>query len=278
MKTLMMLSSIVLGLTLAPSGVLYASESKKPLERYSAIDESLIPPSESLPAPSYLSVEAQERAAAQAADEDLDAPQQKGVSGQAAGKAALAPAPQELVKSGSTARRTRSAFKATLASAKKTPIPNAAELKRGHFELVPAEHRDSIAGRLRLVEALILDYGRAYDYRLHTTRELEEILDLLRSGKNPPATPAASDQTTEDRAAARFDLRNEARRERQEAQKRGRSSGAGTAQQSVQPAVQVDTPPPAPGPVPQRMYPVDPLDDEPMAPGTVRSADEDAEI
>jgi hypothetical protein len=47
------------------------------------------------------------------------------------------------------------------------------------FESVPHEHVESIAGRLKIVEKLITEYGRAYDYRMHTTQELQAILNQL---------------------------------------------------------------------------------------------------
>jgi hypothetical protein len=43
------------------------------------------------------------------------------------------------------------------------------------------DHRDSIAGRLRIVEELVRTYGRAYEYRAHTTRELQAILENLKT-------------------------------------------------------------------------------------------------
>ena len=55
------------------------------------------------------------------------------------------------------------------------------------FDVVPQGHQDSIAGRLQIVEKLVLEYGRAYDYRAFTTDELSKILfdlDAERSAKS----------------------------------------------------------------------------------------------
>ncbi len=49
------------------------------------------------------------------------------------------------------------------------------------YDPVASDQADSVAGRLKLVERLIRDYGRAYDYRVHTTQELERILNQLDS-------------------------------------------------------------------------------------------------
>lgn len=43
------------------------------------------------------------------------------------------------------------------------------------FDPVPSQHRDSIAARLRIVETLIREHGRAYDYRTLTTQELQAL-------------------------------------------------------------------------------------------------------
>ncbi len=47
------------------------------------------------------------------------------------------------------------------------------------FDSVPHEHVESIARRLKIIEKLIVEYGRAYDYRTHTTQELQAILNDL---------------------------------------------------------------------------------------------------
>lgn len=53
--------------------------------------------------------------------------------------------------------------------------------KRVSYDPIASEHRDSIANRLKLVEILVREYGRAYDYRVLTTQELEAIVADLRN-------------------------------------------------------------------------------------------------
>ncbi len=62
-------------------------------------------------------------------------------------------------------------------AARVAPSPKAA-ISRG-FETVPDPQRDSIAQRLELVERLIRDHGRAYDYRVMTVAQLEKTLAEL---------------------------------------------------------------------------------------------------
>ena len=62
-------------------------------------------------------------------------------------------------------------------------------ITRPSFDPVPENQREPIARRLKLVNALIEKYGRAYDYRVHTARELQDILNQLdasNSRKLPP--------------------------------------------------------------------------------------------
>lgn len=67
------------------------------------------------------------------------------------------------------------------------------------FEQVPAEHVESIAGRIKLVEQILRDYGRAYDYRVMTTRQLQAVLDRLdeQSKAEPDAESSSEDSATE---------------------------------------------------------------------------------
>lgn len=55
------------------------------------------------------------------------------------------------------------------------------------YDPVPSDQIDGMATRLHLVEALIRRHGRAYDYRVHTVRELQAILAKL---ETPPAAPS----------------------------------------------------------------------------------------
>jgi hypothetical protein len=49
----------------------------------------------------------------------------------------------------------------------------------GMFDPVPGASRRTVAERLKLVSILIQKYGRAYDYRVHTIRQLRHILKVL---------------------------------------------------------------------------------------------------
>jgi hypothetical protein len=71
---------------------------------------------------------------------------------------------------------------------------NPANDERG-FEPVAREQVPSLAHRLKLVEKLLRRYGRAYDYRVFTNRELQQLLTTLERGGQPaPAhvAPAAA--------------------------------------------------------------------------------------
>jgi hypothetical protein len=64
------------------------------------------------------------------------------------------------------------------------------------YDVIPEAQRQLIARRFKLVEALLLKYGRAYDYRGHTVRELENELarlDEVSAAKapHPAAAPSA---------------------------------------------------------------------------------------
>lgn len=49
------------------------------------------------------------------------------------------------------------------------------------FEVVPAERREEVMKRLQLCQTLILESGRAYDYRSMKTKDLEKELASLKS-------------------------------------------------------------------------------------------------
>jgi hypothetical protein len=51
--------------------------------------------------------------------------------------------------------------------------------EKGAYTPVPSDQRDSIANRLKLVEQLLRRHGRAYDYRIHTTQDLSQLLTKL---------------------------------------------------------------------------------------------------
>lgn len=80
------------------------------------------------------------------------------------------------------------------AAAEQAPPPRALqaciEPGKGNYDTVIPQGADSVAGRLAIVEDLILRHHRAYDYRIHTTSELRQILDELdRHGDALPPAP-----------------------------------------------------------------------------------------
>ena len=85
-------------------------------------------------------------------------------------------------------------------AAKKKPAVAA----KGGYELVPSTQAEPIIHRLKIVEELIRKFGRAYDYRVHTVKELQSILSQLEASRNaqlpePPApvsSPAAEPGAT----------------------------------------------------------------------------------
>lgn len=72
------------------------------------------------------------------------------------------------------------------------PAQETAAKKEPAYFLVGPEQATAIARRLNLVERLLREYGRVYDYRAHTVRELEGILSELdeASASVPAAEPA----------------------------------------------------------------------------------------
>jgi len=61
-------------------------------------------------------------------------------------------------------------------------LPKKQTLKNlDQFDAVPAAQREPITRRLRLIEKLLLEHGRAYDYRSVTIAELNAILSHLDS-------------------------------------------------------------------------------------------------
>jgi hypothetical protein len=63
----------------------------------------------------------------------------------------------------------------------KTAMPPAAPTTaKVNYDAVPIEQTDAFLKRLQLVSELIQKFGRAYDYRVHTVKELETILSDLK--------------------------------------------------------------------------------------------------
>lgn len=79
-------------------------------------------------------------------------------------------------------------------AAPSTKVASRASAARGtqmvKYESVPNSQRDSISKRLKIIDRLVTDYGRAYDYRNHTTQELEAILERLDSAQAKASQPA----------------------------------------------------------------------------------------
>jgi hypothetical protein len=62
------------------------------------------------------------------------------------------------------------------------------------YDTVPIEQTDAFVKRLGLVSEILKKYGRAYDYRMHTVKELETLLNELgrtevKSIRVAPSTP-----------------------------------------------------------------------------------------
>jgi hypothetical protein len=99
-----------------------------------------------------------------------------------------------------------------LASAAKAPVAEqsaplrqdmnaraGAQFMNAQYDAVPLEQVEPFLKRMRLVEELLEKYGRAYDYRIHTVRDLEMIRARLeadarmysnKSARVAPAVPA----------------------------------------------------------------------------------------
>ncbi len=56
---------------------------------------------------------------------------------------------------------------------------------KGAFDPVASDQVESIARRIRLVEAILRKHARAYDYRIHSARELQAILSSLDASTQP---------------------------------------------------------------------------------------------
>lgn len=62
--------------------------------------------------------------------------------------------------------------------------------KSSSFDIVPPDQKGPILNRLILVEKLIREHGRAYDYRAYTTQELEQFLNTIQDPALPPPPEA----------------------------------------------------------------------------------------
>ena len=92
--------------------------------------------------------------------------------------AAKKKAPQSQEQEKNTTREIYSAMEPEPGPGSKTPQKQT--LKQiDSFDPVPSAQREPITRRLRLIERLIREYGRAYDYRSVTIAELTAILTSL---------------------------------------------------------------------------------------------------
>jgi len=73
----------------------------------------------------------------------------------------------------------------------------ASTFKAPPFDSVPPEQRALIAQRLALIEKLILEQGRAYDYRTLTVAQLVAIAEHLKPKTPPAPTPPAAPKLDE---------------------------------------------------------------------------------
>jgi hypothetical protein len=85
-----------------------------------------------------------------------------------------------------------------------TPAPRATQ--EAKFDAVPANQVEPIEERLKIVEEMIQKYGRAYDYRVHTLKELQEIQKSLGSEAAAPRRESPMDAAID----ARLELRQTA--------------------------------------------------------------------
>jgi len=91
----------------------------------------------------------------------------------------------------------------------KVPAPAAQpKVVSSAFDSVPASQSEAILQRLKIVENLVRNYGRAYDYRTHTLKELQLIQSTLESTAAAQAPAAAPIPTAPAPAAATQDTDN----------------------------------------------------------------------
>ena len=91
------------------------------------------------------------------------------------------------------------------APAEETAATEATE-KTPAYDSVPSDQTDSIIKRLQLTEELVRKYGRAYDYRTHTTQSLQAILSDLK--KVPSTGPLPAPKETDPKDPAQDESRN----------------------------------------------------------------------
>lgn len=104
-----------------------------------------------------------------------------------------APAPKKAKARATAAAAPASVIETVPAIPSAKPVAAAsARLATASFDTVPASQSDAILQRLKIVENLVRKYGRAYDYRAHTLKELLLIQSTLESTAAPVAAPQAA--------------------------------------------------------------------------------------
>jgi hypothetical protein len=95
-------------------------------------------------------------------------------------------APSRLTAAAPEARAQRPTMTRALAPATTKAAP---QMTTTGYDPVPSDQVNALSQRLKLVDTLIRRHGRAYDYRMHTVRDLEAVLARLEA--SAPATAPA---------------------------------------------------------------------------------------
>ncbi len=69
--------------------------------------------------------------------------------------------------------------------------------KNLEFEAVPADQRELIAERLKWVERILLETGKAYDYRMMTVSQLKKVFEQSTQSSATPDRGSRPDRTAE---------------------------------------------------------------------------------
>ncbi len=143
---------------------------------------------------------AQEEAASENIANEVSAPEQvapvksepKRVAPKTAAK--TAPAPVQETKAEAPAAVAQPEVLDRVAALEKevAQLKNSKKTAANAFDPVPENQRGAILKRMQLAEKLVHSYGRAYDYRVTTVKELEQILASLEAAHQNEAQPAES--------------------------------------------------------------------------------------
>ena len=92
-------------------------------------------------------------------------------------------------------------------TAERQALKNEAEKeeKRFAYDPVPGHRIDTLTKRLRLIDLILVNHGRAYDYRTLTTPELKDLLRGLEASqkKSNKKAPQSGKTKAQDQAASR---------------------------------------------------------------------------